>query len=449
MTERFLRFLASLRLTLPLLFGLALGAVAGTVIPQNLTPAEYEGLYPAALTVVLKALQLFDVYRSWWFIALLGLLAANLLFCSWQRLPALGKSLRDIPAAPPPYDARRQFIATFFLPGGDSRGTADAVAVFLKRRFSTPRRFLHGTNVTLAAQRGAWTSLAVFAIHGAILLVLGGGMTGAFLGFQGYAVIPEGKTVLELLPRRGDKPIPLPFGLRCDAFTVTFHEDGRRPREFKSLVSILEDGRVVRERQAITVNNPLSFGGIRLYQSDYGPAAPPRVTLRVHPPVPGVPFETTLAPGERAPMTHGGEVRLVRFVANFRDLGPTALVEVMTSGGASYALPVFQHRPDLDQAHHFKDLQIHLSSFQQPYYTVLLASRDPGVPLVWSGFILLAAGLTTAFLCSRRRLWIALAPQKDGLALTVTGEWRRNPATATAFFRRLTQEMKKELGKED
>ena len=77
MTERFLRFLASLRLTLPLLFGLALGAVAGTVIPQNLTPAEYEGLYPAALTVVLKALQLFDVYRSWWFIALLGLLAGR------------------------------------------------------------------------------------------------------------------------------------------------------------------------------------------------------------------------------------------------------------------------------------------------------------------------------------------------------------------------------------
>ena len=214
-------------------------------------------------------------------------------------------------------------------------------------------------------------------------------MTGAFLGFQGYAVLPEGKTVLELLPRRGDKPIPLPFGLRCDAFTVTFHEDVHRLREFKSLGSILEDGRVVRERQAITVNNPLSFGGIRLYQSDYGPAAPPRVTLRVHPPVPGVPFETTLAPGERAPMTHGGEVRLVRFVANFRDLGPTALVEVMTSGGASDALPVFQHRPT-SPGHHFKDLQIHLSSFQQPYYTVFWPAAIRS-PLVWSGFILLAA----------------------------------------------------------
>ncbi|NLC71206.1 MAG: cytochrome c biogenesis protein ResB [Desulfuromonadaceae bacterium] len=449
MTEPLLRYFASLRLTLPLLFGLALGAVAGTVIPQNLSAADYERLYSPSLTAILKTLQLFDVYRSWWFIALLGLLALNLTLCSWQRLPSVWNSLRRMPSSAPPGQPGKQFVQTFSIPGEPPEVASAAVGAFLKKRFASARRSGHGETLSLAAQRGAWTRLAVFAIHGAILLVLAGGVIGVLWGFQGYAVIAEGETVHELVSRRGDQPIPLAFGLRCDAFSVTFHDDGRRPKEFKSMVSILEKGEPVLERRPITVNAPLSFAGINFYQSDYGPAAPPRVSLRVQPPLPAAPFEVILSPGETAPLPPGGKLRLLRFAASYRDLGPTALVEVVAPGGESYSLPVFQNRPDLDDAHRSGYYHIRFNRFEQPYYTVLMASYDPGLGLVWSGFILLAAGLTMTLLFSPRRLWVTISPDADRLNITVTGEWRRNTAAATAFFGHLAQELETELGKRE
>jgi cytochrome c biogenesis protein len=442
---RLFRFFASLRLTLPLLFGLALGAVAGTIIPQNLPEADYARLYPPALAAILTRLHLFDLFHSWWFLALLGLLAVNLVLCSWQRLPGVWCSLRNIPAVPSPSCSGRRFSRSFTLPEGDIEVAGEAISAFLVRRFAPPRRCLVNGILVLAAQRGVWTRLAVFLIHGAILMVLAGGMAGLLWGFQGYAVVPEGETVYELLPRRGNRPLPLGFGLRCDNFSVSFYGDGR-PKEFRSLVSILKQDEVVLERQPITVNAPLSFDGLRFYQSDYGPAGPPKVTLWLQPPPPGAPFRTTLSPGETTPLPQGGKLLLVRFTPAFRDLGPAALVEVAGPGGESYSLPVFQNRPDLGETHSSgRGLRLNLESFEQPYYTVLLATHDPGVGLVWTGFLLLATGLTASLLFSQRRIWVSIAPEHGLSVVTVTGEWRRNSFAAAAFFRTLAERMEQEM----
>ena len=447
MTERLLRTLASLRVTLPLLFGLALGAVVGTVLPQNLGEADYLRLFGPTLAPMLGMLGLFDVYRSPWFIALLGLLALNLCLCTWRLFPALRRTLREFP--PPPTVARtgRHFCEPFSATGLSSEEAALAVETFLGSRFSPPRRHQEGETIHLFAQRGAWTRLAVIAIHGSVLLILAGGAAGLLWGFQGYAVIREGETAHELLPSRGGKPLPLGFGLRCDDFSVAFHEDHRLPREFKSRVSILEGGQTVVERQPITVNAPLSYRGIRFYQSDYGPAAPPQVTLRITPPSPRQAWETTLAPGESRPLPGGGTLRLLRFNPTFREFGPTALAELILPGGRELTLPVFKNRPELSDRHGSGGYRLGLLGFRQPYYTVLLAGYDPGVGLVWAGFMLLGGGLATALLWPRRRIWVSVMAGRDRIDIAVTGEGRHPLRPEEAFLATLSHELQRRLAK--
>jgi hypothetical protein len=67
----FYDFFTSIRLAIVLLSAIALGALLGTVIPQQAAAGALSTRLHPALLAVLQALQLFDVYRSAWFILLL------------------------------------------------------------------------------------------------------------------------------------------------------------------------------------------------------------------------------------------------------------------------------------------------------------------------------------------------------------------------------------------
>ncbi len=62
---------------------------------------------------------------------------------------------------------------------------------------------------------------------------------------------------------------PLGFSVRCDDFEVEFYENSQMPREYKSWLTVIEDGKEVM-RKAIEVNDPLTYKGITFYQASYG-----------------------------------------------------------------------------------------------------------------------------------------------------------------------------------
>jgi cytochrome c biogenesis protein len=43
-------------------------------------------------------------------------------------------------------------------------------------------------------------------------------------------------------------------------------------------------------------------------------------------------------------------------------------------------------------------------------YTLLIAKRDPGAPIVWAAFVALLTGLAITFYLPRRRIWARLRP---------------------------------------
>src|SRR4030043_194274 len=79
----------SLKLTISLLILLAILSIIGTLIAQNATRSEYVQRYGITLYEVLNFFDLFDMYHSWWFSAILLLLVINLVTCSLQRLPRI------------------------------------------------------------------------------------------------------------------------------------------------------------------------------------------------------------------------------------------------------------------------------------------------------------------------------------------------------------------------
>src|SRR4030066_2207996 len=86
----------SVKLTIFLLILLAILSIIGTFIKQNASSSEYIKVYGIGLYEIFNFFDLFDMYHSWWFSAILLLLMINLITCSIQRLPRiLNQTFRD------------------------------------------------------------------------------------------------------------------------------------------------------------------------------------------------------------------------------------------------------------------------------------------------------------------------------------------------------------------
>ena len=54
------------------------------------------------------------------------------------------------------------------------------------------------------------------------------------------------------------------------------------------------------------------------------------------------------------------------------------------------------------------DMSVNLRGFSE--YTLLIAKRDPGQPIIWAAFMTLLLGLAVTFYLPRRRVWARLLP---------------------------------------
>jgi len=86
--QRIWDFFCSLKLTISLLITLAITSIIGTIIPQFPNIDErYWGTISPTKKALYEQLGFFDMYHSWWFLALLALFTVNLIACSIKRLP--------------------------------------------------------------------------------------------------------------------------------------------------------------------------------------------------------------------------------------------------------------------------------------------------------------------------------------------------------------------------
>ncbi|MBW1734693.1 MAG: cytochrome c biogenesis protein ResB [Deltaproteobacteria bacterium] len=433
-------FFSSVKLTFVLLIILALVSIVGTLIPQQEGAAEFARDLSPAMLRIFTALDFFNMYQSLWFRVLIGFLAMNLIVCSLDRFAG---TWRRFTARPEP-DRKRPFEhlppAQTFLARGRRDEMVAGVNRLLGSRYRKLRKKEAGTGHFFYGERGGYSLFGVYLVHTSVLLILVGSLVGSFFGFDAYVNILEGEQTGTVRLRRTMEPLKLGFQVRCNRFNVEFYDNGS-PKEYRSDLSFLVDGKVVAEK-SVLVNHPVEFMGVTFYQANYGKAPGKRVHLNVSSGSAGSgATHMDVEQGKPVPLPGGGGTfQVVDMRGDIMNMGPAVLISVKPDQGRPVEFWVFKHwemvrkmlpepmrkSPKFDPAG-FKPYTFYLEALETRYYTGLQANRDPGVPVVWAGCFLMIAGLFITFFLSHKRIWVRLRETGKGMEISVAGMSNKNP----------------------
>jgi cytochrome c biogenesis protein len=333
--------LSSLRLTIPLLILLAALSIIGTVITQNATEQEYLQRYSKETYYILKGFGLLDMYHSFWFMGVLILLAINLIACSVKRLPGVWRQVRRT--------------------------------------------------------RSNYGRLGTYLTHLSVLIILVGALVGALWGFKGYVEIREGETVDSFVLNGPEAVVkPLGFQVRCDAFHVDFYPDGS-PHEFLSTLTFLNKGKVIIDHAPLRVNHPISYEGLSFYQSSYGTSAETVIEVRGKGGK-GAAQIVKLGEGDVKPIpgTDAG-LGLMQYEERIHGNEGGILLVLIAPHASPQSFWLLTGQRIKQGSVHKGDFTFTLKALEKKNYTGIQVAHDPGLPVVWTGCVLLVIGLVVTF----------------------------------------------------
>ncbi len=441
------KFFASVKLTVMLLLTLAVTSIIGTVIPQNENPAAYIHEYGQFLYRIFKLLNIFDMYHSWWFQFLIFFLTINIVVCSIERLSATWKTVFT---KTPSFDIVRfknSFKEEFF----DNHSPEELKSGFLpvvSKSFGYARIEETEKGFVIFAEKGRWTRFGVYGVHLSVILLLIGGLIGSFFGFEGSVNIPEGESVKSIILRNTGKEEPLDFEIQCVDFSVSFYESGT-PKEYRSKLIILENGKPVIQKEII-VNDPLRYRGINIFQSSYGNVRPEKVDLNFTNRETGMIYRKNAAIGEEIDLPEAQGKFVIREYTssfNFRghNLGEAFLGILTPPNGDPAELVIPINYPSFDKMRK-DDLIISVESSKRRYYTGLQVTKDPGVPLVYAGFILMILGCLVAFFTSHQKICVEVVKKGGKSRVMVAGIANKNKMGMQARTQRISKLLSEKAG---
>ncbi|MFH0963974.1 MAG: cytochrome c biogenesis protein ResB [Planctomycetota bacterium] len=337
---RALRLLRSVRFALALTALIALACIAGTLVPQGpYDPNEAIARYGRVAGLLIGLLGLHRLYSTAWFLGLLGLFALSTATCTFSR-------------------------------GRPSLRTLGSVVV-----------------------------------HASILLITAGAIARGLFGVNGEVALAEGETVKSFTTEDGE--VPLGFELRLDDFDIRYYGEPKElllarlsgdeaprsiPVEVGSVISLAPDGTSIEVLRRIGDFRIDAEGVVSASDKPLNPA----VEVRVRGPE-GEFTEWLFArfPGFRGHdrAQRGLELRYVRQKAAIQAFESRVTV-LNDQGAVTRQESILVNRP----------LEIgRYTLFQMDYdpkteaTSVLGVHHDPGIPLVYAGFVLLPLGLAYTF----------------------------------------------------
>ena len=436
--NKFLQFFSSLKCGLLLLGLLGISMILGTFILQR--PMAQEGqieqVYAPQIVSLLNAVGLFDVFHTWWFILLLGLLGANITLASIERFPQVWRLY-----ARPHFLADESFMRALPFqreiplgPHTPKEGVALA-ALTLENLGYAPRPDSLSKG-TLYVEKHRLVRLAPYVVHASLMIIFAGAILDGTHGYRGFINLRAGAStdVIEPLTQPGPRR-HLGFTVRCDAAGMDAYPDGS-PRQYWSQLTLLENGREV-ERKKIYVNDPLTYKGVRFFQATYSSSsgAPRKLVMDASWQDSGVEKHQalTLVPGTPAPLdAQGSAVELVDFIPDYVLQGnqiasrsdeprnPAIHLQVTRPGSQPTNAWVLAKSPELhppnDTGINFRFVNVEMESM-----TGMEVAHEPGQWLIWAGCLLLTTGLMMALYLSHIRIWGIAATSRKGQPILLLG----------------------------
>lgn len=447
-SRELVEFFASIKLAMFLFLVLAVTATIGTVIQQGERPDTYVKEYGEEAYRWFLRLGFTDVYHTWWFTSLLGLLCVNSLTCFYKRFPAVWRSTRQDKVG----------VSLAFVRGMKQRAEVtvgapkEAVAEQMVQMFAEKGYRVLAKNepgeVTLYATKGIMGRVGAHAAHLSATVIVLGGLIGSYYGFQEFGVCLEGQTYH--IPRGN-------FDLRVDKFWIDYYDNGAVKSYNSTLTVIDQDGPVT--TKTITVNDPLVYKGIWFYQSSYGDAWD-RIEvarLNIKEKATDKVVKTIDLEWQKEATVQDLDLKLsmTDFVADFAfnstekkvysktvEHANPAIRLAINERNAVQATPwIFYQYPDLFEIQGSK-YQFELVGYKPKKFTGLQIAKNPGINIVWIGSTMIVVGITLSSFIYHRRLWVKIIPEQAGVSVHVGGATHKSQIDFQKEFRKLTERIK-------
>ena len=267
MKQRFFRSLADLRFAIAILLIIASVSIIGTVIEQDQSIETYKINYPLTNRVfgflswdIILKFGLDHVYKTWWFISCIILFGISLLTCTiLQQLPAL-KISRRCQFFRTPQQFQRLKISTQL----NNFKFSKLLAKIKQTQYSV----FHQKNI-IYAYKGLIGRIAPIIVHFSMILILIGTILGSINGFKAQEIIPKTETFhIQNILSNGQITLIPKVSTRVNDFWITYTKQ-TTINQFYSDISILNvDGNEI-DRKTIYVNSPAKYRGINYYQTDW------------------------------------------------------------------------------------------------------------------------------------------------------------------------------------
>ncbi len=421
-------FFTSVKLTIFLLFGIAATSIVGTLIPQNEDPQAYFQAFGPVLYRLFSLLDLFDMYHSWWFQLLILALTANIIVCSIDRMSA---NRRILFVKNPLFNFgkfRSLKHREKFTDNRSPEALKNVCEDFVRRQFRFCKVETTDRGYAVFGEKGRWTRFGVYTVHFSVVLLLIGALIGSIFGFEGFVNIPEGESASQIRLRNKPEMMQLGFTIRCDDYFESYYENGS-PQEFRSSLTILEQGVPVLSKDII-VNDPLRYKGISIYQSSRGQLPSDEVVLSFTNRQNGKAFREKAGLNQpiQLPDNRGTfELREFQRAAQFRgnDIGEAFIGVLTPPDGTPVSVTLPLRFPSFDKMRK-GELVIAVVEQVPKFYTGLQVAKDPGVWVVYSGFILMIIGCYITFFMSHQQICLEIAEYKNKSQVIIAGTANKN-----------------------
>jgi cytochrome c biogenesis protein len=282
----------SVQLAITLIAMLALATLAGVLLPQDglVDVLEIKKTFGSNYRLM-KAMGLFNVYSSYWFIAIEVLFFFNLLFGSFQWLkPAFLAATRVFFIKPASMSAAPNQL-TFGLNASSAEALPVLTGLLKKKQYRVHLSPSQQGNepILLYASKDSWSRLGPVVAHLGILLMLLASVYGAFYGFKAQKLAVPGEVFKlqdsEFFQTNVHQSVWLGrvpnWKIRVNDFKIEYYPVGTQSNEIQTAngvvkqyyadLSVLDAGLKEVKREVISVNHPLSVGSTVLYQASFKP----------------------------------------------------------------------------------------------------------------------------------------------------------------------------------
>jgi len=390
MKLKFLRTFSQLNFAIILLLVIALFSVLGTIIEQDQNPEyyikAYNNVFLPGNIVLWKFLIFFGldhVYKTWWFFSLLFIFGFCLVSCTFtQQFPVLKLARRCNFKLTFEQFKRQEYYATL------------KNLTFFKclKNFKVKKYNIFQQKNYTYIYKGILGRFAPIIVHVAMLMILSGNVIASLGSLNCQELIVKGEIfqIQNVVSKNFFTKVP-EYPIRVNDFWIEYGNKNNI-KQFYSDLSILDKKGKEIIQKTITVNYPLRYKGLTLYQTDWN-----TVGLRIN----------LNNQNYQLPLTSFTKAKNI-FISWIPEINKNKSNLTFITNSINGTFSLYNEKGNFlgtfnlgDKIPQNKELNI----FEIVTETGLQIRNDPGIPLIYLGFgILMISSLISYF--SFTQFWL-------------------------------------------